>query len=168
MPPSLTSSSWYINPLWMGLNAGSVFESWLTFLSRYVTGSLLHRAPSRWRRSFSLTFLMTQSCFDITTNCASALKTLLRGDDTLRGPDATALLLIKTNPHLRWLLRSFSCRCEDALRKNKTLIGPDQKEYHRELERNYNKLKEALGPLINRKIPQLYRTLPAQSTQTQR
>ena len=42
---------------------------------------------------------MTQSCFDITTNCASALKTLLRGDDTLRGPDVTALLLIKTNPH---------------------------------------------------------------------
>uniref|UniRef100_A0A8C4IQL0 Dedicator of cytokinesis 6 n=1 Tax=Dicentrarchus labrax TaxID=13489 RepID=A0A8C4IQL0_DICLA len=62
----------------------------------------------------------------------------------------------------------FTKRCEDALRKNKALIGPDQKEYHRELERNYNKLKEALGPLINRKIPQLYRTLPAQTTQTQR
>lgn len=62
----------------------------------------------------------------------------------------------------------FSCRCEDALRKNKALIGLDQKEYHREMERNYNKLKEALGPLINRKIPQLYRNLPAQTTQTQR
>ncbi|GAA6076252.1 dedicator of cytokinesis protein 7-like isoform X3, partial [Tachysurus ichikawai] len=48
---------------------------------------------------------------------------------------------------------------EDALRKNKALIGPDQKEYHRELERNYSKLKEALCPLINRKIPQLYRAV---------
>lgn len=48
-------------------------------------------------------------------------------------------------------------RCEDALRKNKSLIGPDQKEYQRELERNYHRLKEALQPLINRKIPQLYK-----------
>uniref|UniRef100_A0AAV2KXH4 DOCKER Lobe C domain-containing protein n=1 Tax=Knipowitschia caucasica TaxID=637954 RepID=A0AAV2KXH4_KNICA len=47
------------------------------------------------------------------------------------------------------------CRCEDALRKNKSLIGPDRKEYQRELERNYHRLKEALQPLINRKIPQL-------------
>ena len=52
----------------------------------------------------------------------------------------------------------FLCqRCEDALRKNKSLIGPDQKEYQRELERNYHRLKEALQPLINRKIPQLYK-----------
>lgn len=53
---------------------------------------------------------------------------------------------------------SFS-RCEDALRKNKSLIGPDQKEYQRELERNYHRLKEALQPLINRKIPQLYKAV---------
>lgn len=51
----------------------------------------------------------------------------------------------------------FIIRCEDALRKNKSLIGPDQKEYQRELERNYHRLKEALQPLINRKIPQLYK-----------
>uniref|UniRef100_A0A8C3QEE4 Uncharacterized protein n=1 Tax=Geospiza parvula TaxID=87175 RepID=A0A8C3QEE4_GEOPR len=51
------------------------------------------------------------------------------------------------------------CRCEDALRKNKSLIGPDQKEYQRELERNYHRLKEALQPLINRKIPQLYKAV---------
>lgn len=43
------------------------------------------------------------------------------------------------------------------MRKNKSLIGPDQKEYQRELERNYHRLKEALQPLINRKIPQLYK-----------
>lgn len=55
--------------------------------------------------------------------------------------------------------RLLFCRCEDALRKNKSLIGPDQKEYQRELERNYHRLKEALQPLINRKIPQLYKAV---------
>lgn len=54
---------------------------------------------------------------------------------------------------------SLSChlapRCEDALRKNKALIGPDQKEYHRELERNYTRLREALQPLLTQRLPQL-------------
>uniref|UniRef100_A0A7N6FD66 Dedicator of cytokinesis 6 n=1 Tax=Anabas testudineus TaxID=64144 RepID=A0A7N6FD66_ANATE len=72
--------------------------------------------------------------------------------------------LFRHHNKLRLCFKDFTKRCEDALRKNKALIGPDQKEYHRELERNYNKLKEALGPLINRKIPQLYRALPAQTT----
>uniref|UniRef100_A0A7N8X0U7 Dedicator of cytokinesis protein 7-like n=1 Tax=Mastacembelus armatus TaxID=205130 RepID=A0A7N8X0U7_9TELE len=76
--------------------------------------------------------------------------------------------LFRHHNKLRLCFKDFTKRCEDALRKNKALIGPDQKEYHRELERNYNKLKEALGPLINRKIPQLYRTVPAQTAQTQR
>ncbi|KAM9483107.1 dedicator of cytokinesis protein 7 isoform 13-T13 [Clarias gariepinus] len=58
---------------------------------------------------------------------------------------------------LRLCFKDFTKRCEDALRKNKSLIGPDQKEYQRELERNYHRLKEALQPLINRKIPQLYK-----------
>ncbi|XP_064416958.1 dedicator of cytokinesis protein 7 isoform X2 [Latimeria chalumnae] len=67
--------------------------------------------------------------------------------------------LFRHHNKLRLCFKDFTKRCEDALRKNKTLIGPDQKEYHRELERNYNRLKEALNPLINRKIPQLYKTL---------
>ncbi|GAB1293953.1 Dedicator of cytokinesis protein 6 [Apodemus speciosus] len=45
--------------------------------------------------------------------------------------------------------------CEDALRKNKALIGPDQKEYHRELERHYGRLREALQPLLTQRLPQL-------------
>ncbi|KAJ4920211.1 hypothetical protein JOQ06_014285 [Pogonophryne albipinna] len=76
--------------------------------------------------------------------------------------------LFRHHNKLRLCFKDFTKRCEDALRKNKSLIGSDQKEYHREMERNYNKLKEALGPLINRKIPQLYRSLPAQTTQAQR
>ncbi|KAF3846180.1 hypothetical protein F7725_003258 [Dissostichus mawsoni] len=76
--------------------------------------------------------------------------------------------LFRHHNKLRLCFKDFTKRCEDALRKNKSLIGSDQKEYHREMERNYHKLKEALGPLINRKIPQLYRSLPAQATQAQR
>ncbi|XP_047664248.1 dedicator of cytokinesis protein 7-like isoform X1 [Tachysurus fulvidraco] len=67
--------------------------------------------------------------------------------------------LFRHHNKLRLCFKDLMKRCEDALRKNKALIGPDQKEYHRELERNYSKLKEALCPLINRKIPQLYRAV---------
>ncbi|XP_041854158.1 dedicator of cytokinesis protein 7-like isoform X2 [Melanotaenia boesemani] len=100
------------------------------------------------------------------------------GTTVNQGPLEVAQVFLSDIPHdpklfrhhnkLRLCFKDFTKRCEDALRKNKALIGPDQKEYHRELERNYNKLKEALGPLINRKIPQLYKTLPAQTLQTQR
>uniref|UniRef100_A0A8C9VJG7 Dedicator of cytokinesis 6 n=1 Tax=Scleropages formosus TaxID=113540 RepID=A0A8C9VJG7_SCLFO len=76
--------------------------------------------------------------------------------------------LFRHHNKLRLCFKDFTKRCEDALRKNKALIGPDQKEYHRELERNYTKLKEALCPLINRKIPQLYRTLPPSASHAQR
>ncbi|XP_056388862.1 dedicator of cytokinesis protein 7 isoform X16 [Hyla sarda] len=67
--------------------------------------------------------------------------------------------LFRHHNKLRLCFKDFTKRCEDALRKNKSLIGPDQKEYQRELERNYHRLKEALQPLINRKIPQLYKNV---------
>ncbi|KAM3925869.1 dedicator of cytokinesis protein 6 isoform 3-T3 [Leptodactylus fuscus] len=67
--------------------------------------------------------------------------------------------LYRLHNKLRLCFRDFTKRCEDALRKNKTLIGADQKEYHRELERNYQRLREALAPLTSRKIPQLYNDL---------
>uniref|UniRef100_A0A674K5L6 Dedicator of cytokinesis protein 7 n=1 Tax=Terrapene triunguis TaxID=2587831 RepID=A0A674K5L6_9SAUR len=72
--------------------------------------------------------------------------------------------LFRHHNKLRLCFKDFTKRCEDALRKNKSLIGPDQKEYQRELERNYHRLKEALQPLINRKIPQLYKAVFPQST----
>ena len=40
-------------------------------------------------------------------------------------------------------------RCNDALRRNKTLIGADQIDYQKELERNYRRFTERLAPLIN-------------------
>uniref|UniRef100_A0A670KMT5 Dedicator of cytokinesis 6 n=1 Tax=Podarcis muralis TaxID=64176 RepID=A0A670KMT5_PODMU len=67
--------------------------------------------------------------------------------------------LYRHHNKLRLCFKDFTKRCEDALRKNKTLIGPDQREFLRELERNYQRLKEALHPLLNRKIPQLYTPL---------
>ncbi|XP_062827498.1 dedicator of cytokinesis protein 6 isoform X1 [Anolis carolinensis] len=64
--------------------------------------------------------------------------------------------LYRHHNKLRLCFKDFTKRCEDALRKSKSLIGPDQREFLRELERNYQRLKEALCPLLNRKIPQLY------------
>ncbi|CAM4610803.1 unnamed protein product [Lepidochelys kempii] len=64
--------------------------------------------------------------------------------------------LYRHHNKLRLCFRDFTKRCEDALRKNKALIGPDQREYHRELERNFLRLRESLQPLLGRRIPQLY------------
>uniref|UniRef100_A0A8D2LI61 Dedicator of cytokinesis 6 n=1 Tax=Varanus komodoensis TaxID=61221 RepID=A0A8D2LI61_VARKO len=65
--------------------------------------------------------------------------------------------LYRHHNKLRLCFKDFTKRyCSNALRKSKTLIGPDQREFLRELERNYQRLKEALSPLLNRKIPQLY------------
>uniref|UniRef100_A0A8C8STH9 Dedicator of cytokinesis 8 n=1 Tax=Pelusios castaneus TaxID=367368 RepID=A0A8C8STH9_9SAUR len=50
-------------------------------------------------------------------------------------------------------------RCGEAVEKNKRLITADQKEYQLELKKNYNKLKENLRPMIERKIPELYKPI---------
>ena len=50
---------------------------------------------------------------------------------------------------LRLCFKDFSKKCSDALRRNKTLIGPDQFDYQKELERNYRRFTERLAPLIN-------------------
>ncbi|XP_070481578.1 dedicator of cytokinesis protein 6 isoform X7 [Equus przewalskii] len=63
--------------------------------------------------------------------------------------------LFRHHNKLRLCFKDFCKKCEDALRKNKALIGPDQKEYHRELERNYTRLREALQPLLTQRLPQL-------------
>ncbi|XP_051052782.1 dedicator of cytokinesis protein 6 isoform X5 [Phodopus roborovskii] len=63
--------------------------------------------------------------------------------------------LFRHHNKLRLCFKDFCKKCEDALRKNKALIGPDQKEYHRELERHYSRLREALQPLLIQRLPQL-------------
>nr|XP_018911108.1 PREDICTED: dedicator of cytokinesis protein 7 [Bemisia tabaci] len=54
----------------------------------------------------------------------------------------------KLQNKLRLCFKDFSKKCSDALRKNKNLIGPDQREYQRELERNYHRFTDKLMPLI--------------------
>lgn len=49
---------------------------------------------------------------------------------------------------LRLCFKDFSKKCHDALKKNKNLIQSDQKDYQKELERNYSKFTERLAPLI--------------------
>ncbi|XP_028728324.1 dedicator of cytokinesis protein 6 isoform X1 [Peromyscus leucopus] len=63
--------------------------------------------------------------------------------------------LFRHHNKLRLCFKDFCKKCEDALRKNKALIGPDQKEYHRELERHYSRLREALQPLLTQRLPQM-------------
>lgn len=49
---------------------------------------------------------------------------------------------------LRLCFKDFSKKCLDALKKNKNLITADQKDYQKELERNYARFTERLAPLI--------------------
>ncbi|XP_048483220.1 dedicator of cytokinesis protein 7 [Plutella xylostella] len=49
---------------------------------------------------------------------------------------------------LRLAFKDFSKKCHDALKKNKNLIGSDQREYQRELERNLARFTERLAPLV--------------------
>uniref|UniRef100_A0A8I3W0S4 Dedicator of cytokinesis 6 n=1 Tax=Callithrix jacchus TaxID=9483 RepID=A0A8I3W0S4_CALJA len=68
--------------------------------------------------------------------------------------------LFRHHNKLRLCFKDFCKKCEDALRKNKALIGQDQKEYHRELERHYSRLREALQPLLTQRLPQLLAPTP--------
>lgn len=45
------------------------------------------------------------------------------------------------------------------MEKNKHLITLDQKEYQQELKKNYNRLRESLRPMLERKIPELYKPI---------
>uniref|UniRef100_A0A8C9MLF3 Dedicator of cytokinesis 8 n=1 Tax=Serinus canaria TaxID=9135 RepID=A0A8C9MLF3_SERCA len=65
--------------------------------------------------------------------------------------------LYRHHNKLRLCFKEFIMRCGEAVEKNKHLITADQREYHQELKRNYIKLKESLRPMIERKIPELYK-----------
>ncbi|NXO30638.1 DOCK8 protein, partial [Cisticola juncidis] len=67
--------------------------------------------------------------------------------------------LYRHHNKLRLCFKEFIMRCGEAVEKNKHLITADQREYHQELKRNYMKLKESLRPMIERKIPELYKPL---------
>ncbi|KAL7988712.1 hypothetical protein Chor_007631 [Crotalus horridus] len=67
--------------------------------------------------------------------------------------------LYRHHNKLRLCFKEFIMRCGEALEKNRYLITPDQKEYHKELKKNYEKLENSLRPMIRRKIPELYKPI---------
>ncbi|XP_076859733.1 dedicator of cytokinesis protein 8 isoform X2 [Brachyhypopomus gauderio] len=67
--------------------------------------------------------------------------------------------LYRHHNKLRLCFKEFLLRCGEAVEKNKHLIASDQKEYQQELKKNYNRLKENLRPMLERKIPELYKPL---------
>uniref|UniRef100_A0A8C9VSN1 Dedicator of cytokinesis 8 n=1 Tax=Scleropages formosus TaxID=113540 RepID=A0A8C9VSN1_SCLFO len=67
--------------------------------------------------------------------------------------------LFRHHNKLRLCFKEFILRCGEAVEKNKHLITPDQKEYQQELKKNYNKLRENLRPMLERKIPDLYKPI---------
>eukprot|EP00064_Thunnus_orientalis_P003144 superscaffoldBa00000249_g3153 len=67
--------------------------------------------------------------------------------------------LFRHHNKLRLCFKEFIMRCGEAVEKNKHLIAADQKEYQQELKKNYNRLKESLRPMLERKIPELYKPI---------
>ncbi|XP_031440380.1 dedicator of cytokinesis protein 8 isoform X2 [Clupea harengus] len=67
--------------------------------------------------------------------------------------------LFRHHNKLRLCFKEFIMRCGEAVEKNKHLITPDQKEYQSELKKNYNRLRENLRPMLERKIPELYKPM---------
>ncbi|GAA6106018.1 dedicator of cytokinesis protein 8 isoform X1 [Tachysurus ichikawai] len=67
--------------------------------------------------------------------------------------------LYRHHNKLRLCFKEFILRCGEAVEKNKHLITPDQREYQHELKKNYNKLRENLRPMLERKIPELYKPI---------
>lgn len=64
----------------------------------------------------------------------------------------SAELITEHHNKLRLCFKEFARRCLEALKKNKLLIGPDQYEYQREMERNYNEFRLKIDPLIENKL----------------
>uniref|UniRef100_A0A8C6V920 Dedicator of cytokinesis 8 n=1 Tax=Neogobius melanostomus TaxID=47308 RepID=A0A8C6V920_9GOBI len=67
--------------------------------------------------------------------------------------------LFRHHNKLRLCFKEFIMRCGEAVEKNKHLITSDQKEYQSELKKNYNRLRESLRPMLERKIPELYKPI---------
>ncbi|XP_036954166.1 dedicator of cytokinesis protein 8 isoform X3 [Acanthopagrus latus] len=67
--------------------------------------------------------------------------------------------LFRHHNKLRLCFKEFIMRCGEAVEKNKHLITLDQKEYQQELKKNYNRLRESLRPMLERKIPELYKPI---------
>ncbi|KAE8748545.1 hypothetical protein FOCC_FOCC004721 [Frankliniella occidentalis] len=88
--------------------------------------------------------MVLQGCIGTTVNQGPMEVALVFLSDLVDGQKAPS----KFQNKLRLCFKDFSKKCSDALRKNKNLIGPDQRDYQRELERNYHRFSDRLMPLI--------------------
>ncbi|XP_052686724.1 dedicator of cytokinesis protein 7-like isoform X4 [Crassostrea angulata] len=88
------------------------------------------------------------------------------GTTVNQGPVEVAVVFLKDSPEnksqdvrhrnkLRLSFKDFLKKCSDALHKNKFLISSDQKEYQRELERNYHSVRDKLLPYISSNLATL-------------
>lgn len=88
------------------------------------------------------------------------------GTTVNQGPVEVAVVFLKDSPEnksqdvrhrnkLRLSFKDFLKKCSDALHRNKSLISSDQKEYQRELERNYHSVREKLLPYISSNLATL-------------
>ncbi|XP_065923700.1 dedicator of cytokinesis protein 7 isoform X2 [Magallana gigas] len=88
------------------------------------------------------------------------------GTTVNQGPVEVAVVFLKDSPEnksqdvrhrnkLRLSFKDFLKKCSDALHKNKSLISSDQKEYQRELERNYHSVRDKLLPYISSNLATL-------------
>ncbi|UYV65251.1 DOCK6 [Cordylochernes scorpioides] len=91
--------------------------------------------------------MVLQGCIGTTVNQGPVEVAVVFLSDLLDGSRSPTPLQNK----LRLCFKDFSAKCSSALKKNRTLIGPEQKDYQKELERNYQRFTERLQPMIRNK-----------------
>uniref|UniRef100_A0A915L384 DOCKER domain-containing protein n=1 Tax=Romanomermis culicivorax TaxID=13658 RepID=A0A915L384_ROMCU len=108
-----------------------------------------HQEP----RDAKMLQMVLQGCIGTTVNqgpleVANVFLCGARGDGD--AVDGTSNVEEMRRNKLRLAFKDFSKKCADALRENKRLIGSDQKEYQKELERNYVRFTERLAPMLSK------------------
>ncbi|XP_067118403.1 dedicator of cytokinesis protein 7 isoform X1 [Centruroides vittatus] len=88
--------------------------------------------------------MVLQGCMGTTVNQGPMEIAIVFLSDLVDGQKTPTPLQNK----LRLCFKDFSKKCSDALRKNRTLIGPEQRDYQKELERNYHRFTDRLMPMI--------------------
>ncbi|XP_064467293.1 dedicator of cytokinesis protein 6-like [Ornithodoros turicata] len=88
--------------------------------------------------------MVLQGCIGTTVNQGPAEVAKVFLLDLAHGTKAPTQL----QNRLRLSFKDFCRKCNDALRKNKALIGADQRDYQKELDRNYHSLTQRLQPMI--------------------
>ncbi|XP_039439015.1 dedicator of cytokinesis protein 7 [Culex pipiens pallens] len=88
--------------------------------------------------------MVLQGCIGTTVNQGPMEMALV----FLSGIADSTTIPTKQQNKLRLCFKDFSKKCSDALKKNRNLILSDQKDYQKELERNYARFTERLAPLI--------------------